>query len=65
MRLCYTGSELFPYGRDGREFYDIVANMVGSYVDVFYESDDDVLQDTELPAFWAGKQPYTLSQLMS
>merc|ERR1712086_454018 len=53
-KLGNFSSELFPYGRDGREFYDIVANMVGSYVDVFYESDDDVLQDTELPAFWAG-----------
>lgn len=46
--------ELYPYGRDAAEFFEVISNFVSEYVDVYYKDDDAVTKDTELANFWDG-----------
>lgn len=42
----------YPFGQDLKEFTNVVLTLVRSYVDVYYTTDEDVLNDRELSAFW-------------
>eukprot|EP00658_Telonema_sp_P-2_P014865 TRINITY_DN1567_c0_g1_i11.p1 TRINITY_DN1567_c0_g1~~TRINITY_DN1567_c0_g1_i11.p1 ORF type:complete len:221 (+),score=77.56 TRINITY_DN1567_c0_g1_i11:138-800(+) len=46
--------ELYPYGHDAQDFFEVVAKHVGDYVDLYYSDDDAVTSDKELTLFWDG-----------
>ncbi|OQR89159.1 hypothetical protein THRCLA_09892 [Thraustotheca clavata] len=41
-----------PYHEDGMDFWNIVRNFVGDYLDLYYKSDESVTQDVAVRAFW-------------
>ncbi|OQS03666.1 hypothetical protein THRCLA_04012 [Thraustotheca clavata] len=41
-----------PYHEDGIDYWNIVHNFVSEYLDLYYKSDDSLLQDDSVVAFW-------------
>ncbi|KAF0696553.1 Aste57867_12701 [Aphanomyces stellatus] len=55
-----------PFHNDGMSYWNIVRKFVGDYVNLYYRSDDDVVKDTSVEAFWAAfnsKMPMQLRPL--
>ncbi|GAU50604.1 hypothetical protein TSUD_410140 [Trifolium subterraneum] len=44
--------EDYPYAADGLEIWDAIKTWVDEYVNFYYKSDADIVQDSELQAFW-------------
>jgi hypothetical protein len=43
----------YPYAKDGLEVYAELEKYFTEYCQVYYKSDADVAEDTELQAWWA------------
>ncbi|KAK2353185.1 linoleate 9S-lipoxygenase [Trifolium repens] len=44
--------EDYPYAADGLEIWAAIKTWVDEYVNFYYKSDADIVQDSELQAFW-------------
>ncbi|MCI14355.1 lipoxygenase, partial [Trifolium medium] len=44
--------EDYPYASDGLEIWAAIKSWVEEYVIFYYKSDADIVQDSELQAFW-------------
>ncbi|EQC28007.1 hypothetical protein SDRG_14279 [Saprolegnia diclina VS20] len=42
-----------PFHEDGMDFWTIVRGFTGEYLNLYYESDEDVTRDASTQAFWA------------
>ncbi len=42
---------LYPYRDDAIKIWDAISNWVSAYLDIYYQSDEDIVQDTELRAW--------------
>ena len=42
----------FPLAQDGLDFWNLVKKYVSDYLQIFYPSDESVVEDTELQDYW-------------